>query len=42
MWEVLREIVPDGKCGYVVKPEAEYIASAILDYFDNNRKAAFY
>lgn len=34
----LSEIVKDGECGYVVKPEADYIAAAILDYFDNNRK----
>lgn len=37
----LREIVPDGKCGYVVKPESKNIADAIIDYFDNNRKATF-
>jgi D-inositol-3-phosphate glycosyltransferase len=37
----LREIVPDGRCGYVVKPEPEFIATAILDYFVNNRKAVF-
>jgi D-inositol-3-phosphate glycosyltransferase len=37
----LREIVSDKKCGYVVKPEAEQIASAILDYFGNNRKEVF-
>ncbi len=37
----LREIVPDGKCGYVVKPESIYIAEAIIDYFDNNRKGQF-
>ena len=37
----LREIVPDGKCGYVVKPEPEFIAEAIIDFFDNNRKAQF-
>ena len=37
----LREIVPDGKCGYVVKPEPELIAGAILDFFDNNRKDQF-
>jgi D-inositol-3-phosphate glycosyltransferase len=37
----LREIVPDGKCGYVVKPESTYIAEAIIDYFDNNRKGQF-
>jgi glycosyltransferase involved in cell wall biosynthesis len=37
----LREIVPDGKCGYVVSPDAESIAAAILDYYDNNRKEDF-
>ena len=37
----LREIVPDGECGYVVKPEPEYISAAIIDYFRNNRKALF-
>jgi D-inositol-3-phosphate glycosyltransferase len=37
----LSEIVKDGECGYVVKPEADYISAAILDYFDNNRKDLF-
>jgi len=37
----LSEIVKDGKCGYVVKPEPEFIAEAIIDYFDNNRKEQF-
>jgi len=37
----LREIVPDGKCGYVVEPGAKYIADAIVDYFDNKREAQF-
>jgi glycosyltransferase involved in cell wall biosynthesis len=37
----LREIVPDGKCGYVVNPDPEEIANAISDYFDNNRKESF-
>jgi glycosyltransferase involved in cell wall biosynthesis len=37
----LREIVSDGKCGYVVKPESMAIADAIVDYFDNNRKEYF-
>lgn len=37
----LREIVPDGICGYVVKPEPEEITNSILDFFDNNRKALF-
>jgi glycosyltransferase involved in cell wall biosynthesis len=35
----LKEIVPDGKCGYVVKPDSYDIATAISDYFDNNRCA---
>lgn len=33
----LSEIVADGKCGYVVAPEPDPVAEAILDYFDNNR-----
>jgi len=37
----LSEIVTDGKCGYVVKPEPEYITDAIVDFFDNHRKEQF-
>ncbi|MGD0341633.1 MAG: glycosyltransferase [Bacteroidales bacterium] len=37
----LSEIVPDGKCGYVVKPEPVSIADAINDYFSNNRQEEF-
>ena len=37
----LKEIVPDGKCGYVVKPDPKIIADAIADYFENGRKNAF-
>jgi D-inositol-3-phosphate glycosyltransferase len=37
----LSEIVPHGKCGYVVKPDPPAIADAVLDYFDNNRKEEF-
>jgi glycosyltransferase involved in cell wall biosynthesis len=37
----LREIVPDGKCGYVVKPEPELITEAIIDFFDGKRKEKF-
>jgi glycosyltransferase involved in cell wall biosynthesis len=37
----LREIVPDGICGYVVKPDYESIAGAIVRYFDNNKKEVF-
>jgi D-inositol-3-phosphate glycosyltransferase len=37
----LREIIPEGKCGYVVKPEPKEITESILDFFDNNRKTLF-
>ena len=37
----LSEIVADGKCGYVVKPEPEPIAEAIIDFFDNHRHFRF-
>ena len=37
----LSEIVSAGKSGYVVKPESGYITAAIIDYFENNRKALF-
>jgi len=37
----LKEIVPAGKCGYVVPPSAHNIADAIADFFDNNRSAEF-
>jgi D-inositol-3-phosphate glycosyltransferase len=37
----LREIVPDGKCGYVVNPDPVSIAAAILDFYDNNKKTVF-
>ncbi len=37
----LKEIVSHEKCGYVVKPDPEDIASSIIDYLDNNRKKAF-
>lgn len=37
----LAEIIPDGKVGYVVKPEGKAIAKALIDFFDNNRKAEF-
>jgi D-inositol-3-phosphate glycosyltransferase len=32
----LAEIVPDGKCGYVVPPEPEAIAKAIADFFSGD------
>lgn len=37
----LPEIVPHGKAGYVVAPEPDAIASAIVDFFENKRGAAF-
>lgn len=37
----LREIVPDGRCGYVVKPDAGEITNAIAKYFDNKRMDIF-
>lgn len=37
----LKEIVPDGKCGYVVNAIPEEIANAIADFYENNRKEYF-
>lgn len=37
----LGEIIPDGKCGYVVKPDAEAIADAVEDFFANDRREEF-
>ncbi len=37
----LKEIIPDGKCGYVVKPDPQSIADSIVDFYDNNRKETF-
>jgi D-inositol-3-phosphate glycosyltransferase len=37
----LKEIVPNGICGYVVKPDPYEIATAINDYFENSRKELF-
>lgn len=37
----LREIVPDGRCGYVVKPDPSSISDAIADFLDNNKKEIF-
>ena len=37
----LAEIVPNGKAGYVVQPNAQEIADAILDFYKNNRQASF-
>jgi glycosyltransferase involved in cell wall biosynthesis len=37
----LREIVPDGRCGYVVNPDPDAITEAIADYYDNAREKSF-
>lgn len=37
----LREIVSDGKVGYVVEPDPKKIADAICDFYDNDRKEFF-
>ncbi|MBQ9586388.1 MAG: glycosyltransferase [Bacteroidaceae bacterium] len=37
----LAEIVPDGKIGYVVEPDAKQIADALVRYYDGNCEAAF-
>ncbi|HUV01057.1 MAG TPA: glycosyltransferase [Bacteroidales bacterium] len=37
----LKEVVQDGKSGYVVNPVPEDIATAIADFYDNNREASF-
>ncbi len=37
----LGEIVHHGKMGYAVSPNADAIAGALLDYFNNNRKQPF-
>ena len=37
----LPEIVPDGKIGYVVEPNAQSIADALLNYYKEHREEAF-
>lgn len=37
----LREIVPDRRCGYVVKPDPKEIAAAIDDFFENERMEVY-
>jgi len=37
----LSEIVPNGRCGYVVKTDPKAITTAIVDYFDNHRNKEF-
>jgi glycosyltransferase involved in cell wall biosynthesis len=37
----LSEIIPDGKVGYVVKPNPKDITVALIDFFENSRKEFF-
>jgi D-inositol-3-phosphate glycosyltransferase len=37
----LSEIVPNGKVGYVVQPDAVSIANSINDFYENSREALF-
>ena len=37
----LSEIIPDGKIGYVVEPESQKIADALVDFYQNERRAEF-
>lgn len=37
----LPEIVPDGKIGYVVEPDAKQIADALHTFFEENKQAEF-
>lgn len=37
----LAEIVPDGKVGYVVEPDAHQIADALVRYYEEDREAPF-
>ncbi len=37
----LAEIVPDGRVGYVVRPDEHSIADALVDFFSNNRQNEF-
>jgi len=37
----LAEIIPDGKIGYVVEPDSQNIADALVDFYENNRIQEF-
>ncbi|HEY3373282.1 MAG TPA: glycosyltransferase [Prolixibacteraceae bacterium] len=37
----LSEIIADGKIGYVVEPESEKIADALVDFYENDRMGEF-
>jgi glycosyltransferase involved in cell wall biosynthesis len=38
----LAEIVPNGKVGYVVEPNAQDIADALVDFIDNKQEEDFH
>jgi glycosyltransferase involved in cell wall biosynthesis len=37
----LSEIIPDGKIGYVVEPDSQKIADALVDFYENDRITDF-
>lgn len=37
----LAEIIPDGKAGYVVKPEPQAVKDALMDFFENDKADYF-
>ncbi len=37
----LSEIIPDGKIGYVVEPNSQAIADALVDFYENDRMSGF-
>lgn len=37
----LSEIIPDGKIGYVVEPDSQNIADALVDFYENDRITEF-
>ncbi|MDP2335379.1 MAG: glycosyltransferase [Bacteroidota bacterium] len=37
----LSEIIPDGKIGYVVEPNSQKIADALVDFYENERMTEF-
>jgi glycosyltransferase involved in cell wall biosynthesis len=37
----LAEIIPDGKIGYVVEPDSQNIADALVDFYENERMNEF-
>jgi len=37
----LSEIIPDGKVGYVVEPDVDSIADALVDFYENKRSDTF-